>query len=168
MEIRRSYGRLISTMGYPILVRRHLFIESGPWSLSCEQRESWAAVAKLLHSVALCELTNWYLLWSFEYKKIIEVIRVANVYVNHLPGMFLSSDFNFEKWIWLITIPLYQIYLLSFWMRVGVQIWYGAEEFTNDFCLYSVKALCITQVLSGFFVLFFSSQIIYSEIAFSH
>ena len=32
MEIRRSYDRLISTMGFPILVRRHLYIESGPSS----------------------------------------------------------------------------------------------------------------------------------------
>ena len=33
MEIRRSYDRLISTMGFPILVRWHLYIESGPWSV---------------------------------------------------------------------------------------------------------------------------------------
>ena len=36
MEIRRSYDRLISTMGFPILVRRHLYIESRPlvtWGL---------------------------------------------------------------------------------------------------------------------------------------
>ena len=31
MEIRRSYDRLISTMGFPILVRLHLYIELGPW-----------------------------------------------------------------------------------------------------------------------------------------
>ena len=30
MEIRRSYGRLISTMGFPILVRWRLYIESRP------------------------------------------------------------------------------------------------------------------------------------------
>ena len=30
VEIRRSYDRLISTMGFLILVR-HLYIESGPW-----------------------------------------------------------------------------------------------------------------------------------------
>ena len=30
MEIRRSYDRLISTMGFPILVRRHFYIASGP------------------------------------------------------------------------------------------------------------------------------------------
>ena len=40
VEIRRSYDRLISTMGFSILVRRHLYIESGPWiqiaELPCE------------------------------------------------------------------------------------------------------------------------------------
>ena len=30
MEIRGSYDPLISTMGFPMLVRRHLYIESGP------------------------------------------------------------------------------------------------------------------------------------------
>ena len=30
VEIRRSYDRLISTMGFPIQVRLHLYIESGP------------------------------------------------------------------------------------------------------------------------------------------
>ena len=30
MEIRRSCNRLISTMGFPLLVRWHLYIESGP------------------------------------------------------------------------------------------------------------------------------------------
>ena len=33
MEIRRSYDRLTSTMGFPILVRWHLYIESGPRAL---------------------------------------------------------------------------------------------------------------------------------------
>ena len=32
LEIRRSYDRLISTMSFPILVRRHLYIEPGPWN----------------------------------------------------------------------------------------------------------------------------------------
>ena len=31
MEIRRSQNHLISTMGFPTLVRRYLYIESGPW-----------------------------------------------------------------------------------------------------------------------------------------
>ena len=32
VEIRRSWDRLISTMAFPILVRWHIYIESGPWS----------------------------------------------------------------------------------------------------------------------------------------
>ena len=31
VEIRRSYDHLFSIMGFPIPVRRHLYIESGPW-----------------------------------------------------------------------------------------------------------------------------------------
>ena len=31
LEIRRSYDRLISTMGFPILVKWHLYIGSGSW-----------------------------------------------------------------------------------------------------------------------------------------
>ena len=42
MEIRRSYGRLISTMGFPILVRWHLYIESGLWFLAASgHRQPW-------------------------------------------------------------------------------------------------------------------------------
>ena len=39
MEIRPSYDRLISTMGFPILVRCHLYIESGP------RRVKWGFLA---------------------------------------------------------------------------------------------------------------------------
>ena len=38
MEIRRSYDRLISTMGFPILVRWHLYIESAPRRLDVTTR----------------------------------------------------------------------------------------------------------------------------------
>ena len=44
MEIRQSYDRLISTMGFPILVRCHLYIESGPRYLTMlghQQEQSW-------------------------------------------------------------------------------------------------------------------------------
>ena len=33
MEIRHSYDLFISTMGFPLLVRFHLYIQSAPWSL---------------------------------------------------------------------------------------------------------------------------------------
>ena len=40
-EIRRSYDRLISAMGFPILVRWHLYIESGPWKPCRLQMDGW-------------------------------------------------------------------------------------------------------------------------------
>ena len=33
VEIRQSRNCLISTMGFPTLVRRHFYIESGPWGI---------------------------------------------------------------------------------------------------------------------------------------
>ena len=52
MEIRRSYDRLISTMGLPILVRCHLYIESGPRTRSvCRSQQigwcGWLPKCKL-------------------------------------------------------------------------------------------------------------------------
>ena len=41
-EIRRSYDRLISTMGFPILVRWNLYIESGPWRRCAAVTCHWA------------------------------------------------------------------------------------------------------------------------------
>ena len=59
VEIRRSYDRLISTMGFPILVRRHLYIELGPRRLFTCRRgvlllDCWTADS---HSL-------WVLCWS--------------------------------------------------------------------------------------------------------
>ena len=47
MEIRRSYDRLISTMGFPILVRWHLYIESAPCLQS--QYLNWWWLISLMH-----------------------------------------------------------------------------------------------------------------------
>ena len=69
MEMRRSYDRLISTMGFPILVRRHLYIESGPlrhkWPDHQESRdmklteESAQLAVMLLHKFSAALLTHW-------------------------------------------------------------------------------------------------------------
>ena len=52
MEIRWSYDRLISTMGFPILVRCHLYIESGPWFIISLDND-------LVPSVSPPCLTHW-------------------------------------------------------------------------------------------------------------
>ena len=57
MEIRRSYDRLISTMGFPILVRRHLYIESGP-RLSAHNLPVVPSSVVALTQAAYTHLTN--------------------------------------------------------------------------------------------------------------
>ena len=43
MEIRRSYNRLISTMGFLVPTRYHLYIESGPW-YEYQKTELWPCI----------------------------------------------------------------------------------------------------------------------------
>ena len=62
VEIRRSYNRLISTMGSPILVRRHLYIESGPRSSTAKilpLHDEWIL---FFHKKAhkLCAPSQWW------------------------------------------------------------------------------------------------------------
>ena len=53
VEIRRSYDRLISTMGFPILVRQHLYIESGPWLLvSPGHQQLWHWLCRIHKSLS--------------------------------------------------------------------------------------------------------------------
>ena len=63
MEIRQSYDRLISTMGFPILVRWHLYIESAP--------RYYAIRFPIMHMPSLClnpkdvgSMSHWVLLIS--------------------------------------------------------------------------------------------------------
>ena len=53
---RRSWDRLISTMGFPILVRWHLYFESGPclfWKHNCRIHCSYVYVIHTIHDMIL-------------------------------------------------------------------------------------------------------------------
>ena len=73
MEIRRSQDRLISTMGFPILVRCHLYIESGPSLFIIfffhDIMTVWMAIQKTLsiyqHSISFALFL--YLVWLLQY-----------------------------------------------------------------------------------------------------
>ena len=61
VEIRRSYNRLISPIGFPIPVRRHLYIESGPRATSTNgtrPAERLPHVAGLMWQTIGCELSR--------------------------------------------------------------------------------------------------------------
>ena len=88
MEIRWSYDRLISTMGFPILERWHLYIESGPrdpfhkWFESSQSKSrkkclafAWKIMIRSGHNFAyvmtaqlLCHVQNCDLFESLETK----------------------------------------------------------------------------------------------------
>ena len=72
VEIRRSYDRHISTMGFPILVRQHLYIESVPWSLFHWHGLS-AITYRLLRSILThpCSIPNW----QFNRLSTIEIVK---------------------------------------------------------------------------------------------
>ena len=62
MEIRRSYDRLISTVGFPILVRWYLYIGSGPWRYSTSVH-----MVERHHSCNWNILSNHDVFWSWLY-----------------------------------------------------------------------------------------------------
>ena len=60
MEIRRSYGRLVSTMRFPIRTRGYLYIESGPRILikSIENGYAWNRLHRLSGSKTVLHLDS--------------------------------------------------------------------------------------------------------------
>ena len=62
MEIRRSYDGVISTTGFPILVRRHLYIESGPRSFGFKEigiRDTMWCLVSI--DISHCYQLVWYM-----------------------------------------------------------------------------------------------------------
>ena len=81
--LRWSYHHLISIMGFPTLVKQHLYIESGPWSLTLVTEESdsaglwWLAWSSVQQSSAFIQqvvrnFTTWFCevskLWNQVFK----------------------------------------------------------------------------------------------------
>ena len=84
MEIRRSYDRLISTMGFPILVRLHFYIESAFATRSFFQGCLYSVhPIKYAHSLGLLLFLAELLFFNNIY--IIIYVFVLNIYL-HLSG----------------------------------------------------------------------------------
>ena len=70
VEIRRYYDRLISTTGFPLLVRRHLYIESEPSNLWTEEFPAhlFMRVVELMHGLFEVCIRSWaFTLTNIEY-----------------------------------------------------------------------------------------------------
>ena len=78
VEIRQSYDRLISTMGFPILVRYHLYIESGPRSCYSTVQHStiwyithkkWTHYNDVIMSAMASQITSLTVVYSTVYSR---------------------------------------------------------------------------------------------------
>ena len=68
-EKRRSYDRLIPTMGFPILIRRHLYIEHCSSSLLCDAKHLVCAMNVFFG--LLCEISDCVIYVIFKENKIL-------------------------------------------------------------------------------------------------
>ena len=97
MEIKRSYDRFISTAGYPILVRWHLYIESGP----CISHRSWCLCFSWLgcHSLIFIWRVSSYVccLYRNPVSKLLKVTRLkfsrAFIFMPDLSWKFQGNAF---------------------------------------------------------------------------
>ena len=106
MEIRRSYDRLISTMGFPILVRRHLYIELGPCTPDTLYGFMWGNMKdKIYHLVQDCSNSNANTLDVLQSStkpvklSVVTWFSLTLYCIKHgIRNGTVKSDFEFTKW----------------------------------------------------------------------
>ena len=133
MEIRRSYDRLISTMGFPILVRWHLYIESKPrttWLISFENElfkmdySSCHLLKNFVHNFDFYSLITYCcnaFLHNFDFYSLITYC--CNVFIICCYFVFYVIKLVYE---------LYLIFVFSLWRTkwtLDVLFW---DNFTNN------------------------------------
>ena len=93
VEIRRSYDRLISTMGFPILIKPHLYIESGLWSF---------VVYVVIH--ACIDVWETYIRLQFWRLKTLFIgisIQIFSQQISNGLGRILKKNFVVTNWWWI-------------------------------------------------------------------
>ena len=122
MEIRRSYDRLISTMGFPILVRRHLYIESAP----CTQFPQfiltdfcWTTRHKITHT---CSSVNG--VWM-DFRDIFRVGRTVTRSFDVLFDLRLNKRLSKQSWRRWFETP-------------SRSLWHHHNEFYDPFCCVNI------------------------------
>ena len=140
MEIRRSYDRLISTMGFPILVRQHLYIESGPRDPGQYQPD--ATGIGQIHWPG--SGTSWHVCrFRTKERQTYRLHRRQTAQMQHALHFLLTSrhrrpiDFeivvlvlvliDFLKWtpnVAVINLVALVVFLLRLWRTADVFVWY--------------------------------------------
>ena len=110
MEIRRSYDRLISTMGCPILVRQHPYIESGPrlqrvkiifpviWPCVCHETRSPHFQPLPQHPLSIIVIQMIYSCWFSWWGSICPQFGVVDGLPGLTPGMTWKTWLSDQSW----------------------------------------------------------------------
>ena len=126
VEIRRSYDRLISTMGFPIPVRRHLYIELGPWS-------STRTDFNYLHHLSAEKLEDINIFsWSLKTIQHVNLLAPRKAIWHH--------------WIWSTLVEVMACclmaschYLNQYWLTVDEILWHWLWKFANKMLKSSIN-----------------------------
>ena len=99
VEIRRSYDRLISTMGFPILTRWHLYIESGPWCVIVTSRcITFSNIISLDWESTLSKQEFFYYIkWTL-------MFEMSKMYIISMKIRFAISHLKRFKQLWVVKI----------------------------------------------------------------
>ena len=125
MQIKRSYDRLISTMGFPILVRRHLYFESG-LTRFCRHMLVEFRIRNMLE-VCLPLITQhpqcWNILTPFQYKVVSPGVGISILKVSWSWDQRRNIKVVLWRWMW------YQ------WSESANQVQINAKQKNRDFYL---------------------------------
>ena len=152
VEIRWSYDRLISTMGFPILVRWHLHIESGPrlsystsawvnWRIENCTTQKTCFPADLCSSVSYCSrCTSFSQIYMFKFITWVTVVVAPHSYILVLCSVE-SSDYGLAHFNHVFRVISQRHRVI---MGVGVKepwiIWvHTAQHFTDTESLSRIK-----------------------------
>ena len=132
VEIRRSYDRLISTMGFPIPVRRHLYIESGPWSLQqVWERENTFIVFRIHQPCHWAVWRNVYVLMS-----VFDIL-----FIMYFPKFEKSVYFHMQNYFLVPEWTLFPFLYVYFHIKKQLSIW------TNYFCVLCTSVSMVPTLL---------------------
>ena len=121
IKVWRSWDRLICTMGIPLLVRWHLYIETAPWSLWELQSlgKSYRVAVQLgfyWHFISFLWIhMACILMFNFFSKNLPNFQHVVNISVDNDPGTpktRSSSTWQWRSWTWHSRVWRYTDYFL--------------------------------------------------------
>ena len=133
MGIRLSYDRLISTMGFPMPVRWHIYIESGLWLSAGSSEYDFSIQMPLLKT---------------KQKNIVILPVVATIIILHTSCLRdLNRKYNMHKWIIISHMDCGDVEFVLFFTTSCERASRECVIVNNISCLYEVFFKAIASVI---------------------